>query len=229
MKTRSHFTPETFKFLRDLARNNRRDWFLENKERYEEAARGPAQRFIVDFGPALQKISPHFSADPRPVGGSLFRIHRDVRFGRDKRPYKTHLGIQFRHRSASDPHTPGFYLHIEPKQSFVAAGIWRPDGPTLARIREAIDGDPGSWKKARGDRRFRALFDLTGDSLTRVPRGYAPDHPMAEDLKRKDFVASFSLTDAEVTAPGFFAAFSAACAAAAPFMRYLCRVNALPY
>lgn len=229
MNKKAHFTLETFKFLRDLARNNRRDWFLENKERYEEVARGPAQRFIVDFGPVLKQLSPHFSADPRPVGGSLFRIHRDVRFGKDKSPYKTHLGIQFRHRSAKDPHTPGFYLHIEPGESFIAAGIWRPDGPTLARIREAIDTDPKSWRKARDDRRFRELFDLSGDSLTRVPRGYDPEHPFAEDLMRKDFVASYTLTDKAVTAPGFFGEFSNACKAISPFMRYLCRVNGLQF
>ncbi len=229
MKPKPYFSFETYRFLRELALNNRREWFTANKERYEETVRLPAQRFIVDFGPVLRKISSHFTADPRPVGGSLFRIYRDVRFGRDKRPYKTHLGIQFRHESAKDAHTPGFYLHIEPAGSFLAAGIWHPDAPTLARIRQAIDADPKSWKKARDDQRFRSLFELSGDSLLRIPRGYDAEHPFAEDLMRKDFIASLSLTEREVTASSFLAYFAAACAAVSPFVRYLCRATGLPF
>ncbi len=200
MSSRPHFRPELFAFLRDLARNNRREWFAANKERYEDAVKAPALRFITDVGPRLAKVSPNFRADPRPTGGSLFRIYRDTRFGEDKTPYKTHTGIQFRHASGKDAHAPGFYLHLEPRGCFVAVGTWQPDAPALARIRHAILTSPSEWKRARDDRRFRASFELSGDTLVRPPRGIDPEHPFIEDLKRKEFVAVTSLTEREVVA-----------------------------
>src|SRR2546425_889766 len=108
------FAPALFRFLRDLRKNNERDWFLAHKEIYERDVREPALAFISAFAAALRKISPHLVADPRPTGGSLFRIHRDVRFGADKRPYKTHVGIHFCHAGAAGAHAPGFYLHLQP-------------------------------------------------------------------------------------------------------------------
>ena len=129
--TRS-FGPELFRFLRDLKASNTREWFAENRERYEDAVRGPALDFVADVAPYLERVSPHFVADPRPSGGSLFRIHRDTRFGKDKSPYKTYVGIQFRHELGKDAHAPGFYLHLEPKAVFVGAGILAP-GPGDAR------------------------------------------------------------------------------------------------
>src|SRR5438045_6944819 len=120
-----HFTPKLFSFLRDLAENNDRGWFAANKERYERDVRGPALRFVSDFGPRLAKFAPSLAADPRPVGGSMFRIHRDTRFSRDKSPYKDHVGLHFFHQAAKKaPSVPGFYLHLMPGQSFAAAGIW---------------------------------------------------------------------------------------------------------
>jgi len=122
----TYFSPEVFSFLRELAENNNRDWFAENKTRYEQRVREPILQFISDFGPRLAKISPHFVADPRPSGGSLFRIHRDTRFSHDKSPYKTHLGVHFFHDSGKKaPSVPGFYLHIAPDECFAAAGRHR--------------------------------------------------------------------------------------------------------
>ena len=135
MAAEVHFRPEFFRFLRELRENNSRDWFQAQKARYQRDVRDPALRFIGDFAPALKEISPHFRADPRPVGGSLFRIHRDVRFSKDKSPYKTSVGIQFRHEMGKDAHAPGFYLHLEPENVFLGAGSWRPDGPSLLKIR----------------------------------------------------------------------------------------------
>ncbi|MFC1886438.1 TIGR02453 family protein [Thermodesulfobacteriota bacterium] len=112
MACKSYFSPETFIFLKELAENNNRHWFQENKRRYEEHFKGPAMCFIADFSEVLRKISRHFTADPRPVGGSLFRIYRDVRFSNDKSPYKTNAGIQFRHYQGKDVHAPGYYLHL---------------------------------------------------------------------------------------------------------------------
>src|SRR5918996_3776624 len=145
--TRS-FGPELFRFLRDLEANNDRTWFNANKDRYEREVRDPALDFVEDFAPRLAEISQHFVADPRPSGGSLFRIHRDTRFSKDKSPYKTHVGIHFRHERAKDVHAPGFYLHLEPRSVFVGAGIWHPNSPTLAKIRAAIADDAEAWLRA---------------------------------------------------------------------------------
>jgi uncharacterized protein (TIGR02453 family) len=215
------FSPRLFSFLRDLAANNTREWFAENKSRYQEDVQEPAMEFITAFAPHLERISPNFRADARPVGGSLFRIHRDIRFSADKTPYKTHTGIHFRHRSASDAHAPGFYLHLEPGTVFAAAGIWHPDTASQRRIRDAIAGDPRAWKRATGAP-FSRTYQLIGDSLKRPPPGYPPDHPLIEDLKRKDFVGEAPLREQDVTAAGFVQTYTKLCRAATPFLRYLC-------
>ena len=108
----AYFTRGTFDFLRDLAENNDRDWFSEHRDRYDTQVKEPAQSFILAIGEELDRISPHLRADPRPVGGSLFRIHREVRLSKDKCPYKTHTGIQLRHSAGKVAHAPGLYLHI---------------------------------------------------------------------------------------------------------------------
>ncbi|MGD8321387.1 MAG: TIGR02453 family protein, partial [Gemmatimonadota bacterium] len=138
MAVTPYFTRETFAFLEELADNNERAWFGANKGRYEDHVKVPALRFIQDFAPHLARISAHFTAGPR----SLFRIHRDVRFSRDKSPYKTHLGIQFRHDAGRNVHAPGYYFHVEPGEVFVALGLWHPDGPATRKIREAMVEDP---------------------------------------------------------------------------------------
>jgi uncharacterized protein (TIGR02453 family) len=229
MTTDTHFTEETFRFLRDLARNNEREWFRANKARYEQSVRDPAIRFILDFAPHLKEISPHFKADPRANGGSLFRIYRDTRFSRDKSPFKTHTGIQFRHDQAKDAHAPGFYLHLEPGGCFAAMGIWRPDGKTLRKIREGIVEDPSGYERAIGRSTFQDRFELSGDSLIRPPRGFDPEHPLVETLKRKDFVALTSLPEEEAKAPGFLGRFAAICRDGAPFVRYLCEALEVPF
>jgi uncharacterized protein (TIGR02453 family) len=224
-----HFSPQLFKFLRDLKENNRREWFLANKERYDDHVRHPAQQFISDFGPHLAKISKHFSADPRPVGGSLFRIYRDVRFAKDKSPYKTHTGIQFRHRRGRDAHAPGFYLHLEPGSVFCGAGIWHPDGATLKKIRDFLISHPSRWKRVTHGERFHSLWELSGDALSRPPRGYDPEHPLIDDVKRKDFIAVTRLTHREVTAPDFLGHYADLCRAATPFVKYLCEAVGAPF
>lgn len=226
---KTYFTEDTLAFLDELRANNDRDWFSGNKARYEAHVKEPAIRFILDFEPKLHAISEHYIADPRPVGGSLFRIHRDTRFSKDKSPYKTHTGIRFQHARNRDVHAPGFYLHIEPGGCFVGIGVWHPETKTLRAIRDAIVEDPAAWKKATSARRFRDRFELGGESLTRAPRGYDPEHPFVEDLKRKDFVAYFGVADAAVVRPEFLKEYAAACRDGAPFLRYLCGTMGLPF
>jgi uncharacterized protein (TIGR02453 family) len=225
----SSFDDKLFRFLRQLRKNNRRDWFQDQKERYEGTVKHPALQFISDFGPRLRKISPNFVADPRPAGGSLFRIYRDVRFSKDKSPYKTSVGIQFRHKQAKDAHCPGFYLHLEPGSCFVGLGIWHPDGPTLSQIRSALAEDPTRFKRVTGGKAFRQEFQLEGDSLKRPPKGYDPNHPLVEDLKRKDFIAVTQLTQSAVTAPGFLDEYARLCRAGVPFVRWLCDATDVPF
>ena len=119
------FPPQTLKFLKELERNNNREWFQANKSRYEDVVLEPALDFITTMGPKLHAISDHFVAIPKRMGGSLMRVYRDTRFGKDKTPYKTNIGIQFRHELGRDVHAPGYYLHIDNTGCFLAAGIPR--------------------------------------------------------------------------------------------------------
>ncbi len=227
-----HFTPELFGFLRDLDANNDRAWFKANHARYEEHVKEPALRFINDFASRLAKISPHFVADSRPVGGSLFRIHRDTRFSKDKTPYKTNTGVHFRHERAKDVHAPGYYLHIDPAGSFGGVGIWRPETKVQYQIRQAIADDPARWKRATRSKKFTSAFELvSGDDerLKRPPKGFDPDDPLIEDLKLKSFVASTRFTQKQITAPGFIDEFAATCRAGTPFVKLLCDALAVPF
>ncbi|MBU0741520.1 DUF2461 domain-containing protein [bacterium] len=221
--------PEMLAFLSDLERNNRREWFQSQKSRYEMTVKEPALGFVADFAPRLARISPHFEADPRPVGGSLFRIYRDTRFSRDKTPYKTHVGIQFRHARGKSVHAPGFYLHVDPYRPFAGLGVWHPDGPTLASIRDAIVADPDGWRKAAHGKALRRVWDVTGDTLKRPPRGYPQDHPFVEDLKLKDFTAIAALTPDDLTAPDFARDLAALFRKGAPLMGFLCRAVGVAY
>ncbi len=219
-KTR-YFGPALFGFLDDLRQNNDRTWFAANKSRYEAEVRTPMLQFIADFGARLDKISPHFVADPRPVGGSLFRIYRDTRFAKDKTPYKTAASAHFRHDRAKDVHTPGFYLHLEPGQIFAGAGIWHPDSKTLGKIRDGIVADPDRWRGILSSKKFTAHHRISGDKLKRPPRGYDPDHPLIEDLKYKDFVAIRDFGQADAGKANFMDAFVDSCTTAAPLVRFI--------
>jgi uncharacterized protein (TIGR02453 family) len=216
-----YFTAASLRFLEELRRHNERDWFLKNKERYERTVRDPMLHFIGDIGPALRKIDPAFVADPRPAGGSMMRIYRDTRFSRDKSPYKTFAAAHFRHAKGKDGFSPGYYLHIEPGHSMVGAGIWRPDAETLKKIRDAILADPKRWRRVTSGREFRSSCGMAGESLKRAPLGYDPNHPLIDELKRKDFAASSALDDHQVCGPDLMAAVTGALRTTAPFVRFL--------
>lgn len=213
-KASPYFTDDTFKFLRQLARHNNRDWFLDNKQRYQASVRGPALRLIADLADPFKDISAQLTAVAKPVGGSLFRIHRDTRFAGDKSPYKTHIGMYFSHAAATKAarndasggapgrlDAPGLYLHVEPGRCFLGGGIWHPQSETTKRIRDYMVSNPASWKKATRDPTFRKVFELDGDALVRPPKGYDPAHELIDDLKRKDFIASTSMDDAILLRP----------------------------
>jgi len=221
---KAYFTPELFLFLKQIKRNNRREWFLKNRDRYEEVVRQPCLRLILDMGLRFKPISPWIVADSKPNGGSLMRVYRDIRFSPDKTPYKTHVGMNFPHAgSTEDIHGPGFYLHLDPGASFLAAGAWRPDRRSLAQIRDAIAWKADEWKKAKRG------VELGGDTLKRPPRGYCDDHPMIADLKRTDFIASIKFTDASVCGTRFLEEVSTAAKKLAPLVGFLARAEGLQF
>jgi uncharacterized protein (TIGR02453 family) len=223
------FPPQTFHFLDTLAHNNNREWFKENKPLYESVVREPALAFIEEIAPKLNSISNQFRAIAKKSGGSLMRVYRDTRFSSDKTPYKTNIGIQFRHCLGKDVHAPGFYLHIEPGNCFLGAGIWRPDPKTLNKIRTFITDNPASWKTALAGKTFRKQFELAGDTLTRPPRGFPADHPLIEDLKRKDFIALKTFDSGEIHKPSFTNFVIKGFRQTDALMRYLCAAVEVKY
>lgn len=226
---RRYFTPRFFGFLEELSRNNNRDWFQHNKARYEHDVREPMLAFIADFAPRLRKISAYYVADPRPTGGSMMRIYRNIRFSRDKTPYHTNASAAFGHRDGAHFNSPSFYLSLSEAEAFAGVGVWHPHADTLAKIRDAIVAHPSKWKAAINDRKFRARFEMMGDMLSRPPKGYSPAHPLIEDLKRKDFVGGTEFTEKEVCSAEFMDLFASACAASAPFMKFLTEAMGLKW
>jgi uncharacterized protein (TIGR02453 family) len=223
MTTFAGFPRDFFAFFDELARHNERPWFEENKARYREVVVGSSSAFITAMQPRLTKISKHILADPRPNGGSMFRIYRDVRFGKDKRPYKDHAGIQFRHAAGRSAHAPGFYVHLSPKQIFFGGGVWMPEPEALAQIRRKLASDGKQWKAATTNKAFTTQFDgVRGDALVRPPKGFDPDHPLIEVLKKKSFFAMHESSPAAAQKKTFLDEVEAAFRAAAPMMRFLC-------
>ena len=223
------FTDNTFRFLDELAANNNKAWFEAHKNNYELLVREPALKFIGEMAPLLETLAPAFRAEARKAGGSLMRVYRDTRFSRNKTPYKTNIGIQFRHRLGKDIHAPGFYVHIATDECFFAAGCWHPEPDALGAIRNLIAEKPEKWLATRDDKKFLAQWSLTGESLTRPPRGYDVNHPLIADIKRKDFIAIAPLSIAEVTGRGLAKLAAKRFAAAAPFMQFLCEAVGAPY
>jgi uncharacterized protein (TIGR02453 family) len=224
----AQFNPGTLQFLNQLQQNNNRAWFNENKSRYEEQVLDPALRFIQSMQAPLEKIAPHFTAIPKRMGGSLMRVYRDTRFARNKDPYKTNIGIQFRHELARDVHAPGFYLHFDPAEVFLGVGMWHPDAQGLAAVRARLLAKPAQLERALAQPQFKAWFRLGGESLKRAPAGVAPDHPLIEHLKRKDHIALAQLTHAQLGSPRLLDLLEARFAATKPYVKFLCDALDLP-
>jgi uncharacterized protein (TIGR02453 family) len=213
MPAQPYFSRDLFQFLVELKFNNERPWFKARQERYEKSVKLPLQRFMADAAPKVAAVDPALS---RPA---VFRIHRDTRFAKDKTPYKTHAAAQFRHRAQGDDvHAPGIYLHLEPGDCFLAGGIWQPDAGALLAIRKRIARKDPAWLALKASR----LPLYTDDKLKRPPKGFAAEHPLAEDLKLRSFMTWVDLSDAQACEPGFMARFVKACKAVDPMVRFLC-------
>jgi uncharacterized protein (TIGR02453 family) len=218
----TQFEKKTIKFLRELQKNNNREWFKANKTRYEEDVLDVALHFIQSMQDPLAGFAPHFTAVPTRMGGSLMRVYRDTRFSKNKLPYKTNIGIQFRHERAKDVHSPGYYVHIDPDAVFVGVGMWRPDSEPLRQIRERIAARPGEWQRAIGATPFKRNFELGGESLKRPPRGFDKEHPLIDDIKRKSFIAVRHMTVADCMQPNFQRSVESSFKSVTPYMEFLC-------
>lgn len=215
------FSPDTLAFLEALSFNNERAWFETHRDDYERLVREPALALIRDMAPVIKEISPHYVAEAKKIGGSLMRVYRDTRFGLDKTPYKTNVGIQFRHESYRDVHAPGFYVHFASDGCFIGAGSWRPEPEDLRRIRTRIRDFPKEYVKAV-EKGSLSGMKSAGDSLVRVPRGYEADHPLAAELKRKDFLLSCDLESGLFFSVDLVSEIREKFTAASSYMRFLC-------
>lgn len=232
MSAFSHFEPAALRFLRGLKRHNEKPWFEANRAVYERTVKEPLKHLAEELDVQFAELAPEFVAPPKRA---LFRIHRDVRFSRDKSPYKTHAALWVFHRDAGrgvgrsvgEAHGgAGFYFHLEPGASMVAAGYWMPPRPALNIIRERLAEDHRSFARIVQAPAFLKCFgglsdDEPGVKLTRVPRGFAPDHPAAELLRFNSFTASRALTDTQVTTKGLVKALMNEYAALLPMVRWL--------
>ena len=196
------FTKRALTFFRNLKRNNNKPWFEAHREEYEGDVRGPMRQLVEEMDVRLARFAPELCGDPRR---SMFRINRDIRFSKDKSPYKTNAGCWFYHRGSTGKvggeateGSAGFYFHLEPGSCFVGGGLWMPPRPQLNRLRDAIADDHESFAAvARGLRRFGGLSDDA--MLKRMPRGFGEDHPGARWLRYQSFTAGRALTDTQVT------------------------------
>jgi len=193
--------PLIFKFLKSVAKNNNREWFEKNKPVYLEA-KSSFEDFLETLHKELVKIDESLgSLNPRKQG---FRIYRDVRFSKDKRPYKTNMGAGFS-RNGKMEQEPGYYIHIEPGKSFIAGGMYMPNPENLAKIRQEIDYNAAMFLKILNRKEFKKYFDGLSDwdRVKTSPKGYSKDHPHIDLLKNKSFTVSCTFTDAEVNDKNF--------------------------
>lgn len=188
--------PTTLKFLKDLEKNNNRPWFEGHRNLYDIAR--------TDFISLVEQVIKGITTFDKPIGNleaknCTFRINRDVRFSKNKAPYKNNMAAYF-NKDGKKGAGAGYYLHIEPGKSFAAGGIWMPEPPVLASIRQEIDYNLKEWNNLVTGRSFTKIFSegITGDRLTRPPKGYDENNPAIEFLKMKSFIISRSFTDKDV-------------------------------
>jgi uncharacterized protein (TIGR02453 family) len=218
--------PAAVQFLAGLKRRNAKPWFEANRAVYETEVRGPLKALVEEIDVHLARVAPEIVGDPRR---SIFRINRDVRFSRDKSPYKTNAACWFYHRDAGrgvggEAHGgAGFYFHFSPTEIFLGGGIWMPPRPTLAKLREALAEDPEPFEAIVLAPGFRRRFGRLDEEamLKRMPRGYAEDHPAARWLRYQSFTVGRELSRRELHSPRLPHLLAKDFAALTPFVRWL--------
>lgn len=223
------FPADTFEFLSDLQENNRRDWFAENKQRYQQSFVLPALELISSLVRPLAKVAPLLRVEPKLQGGSLMRIYKDTRFSKDKTPYKTNIGIQFRHQHGGDVHAPGVYLHVACDECFLGVGTWRPPAAPLRDIRDHIVNNDSQWRRLLKQKKFAGTFSLYDDRLKTIPRGYDKQHPMIDLLRQQSFIAMQSLTRQQLQGDELTHLIQQGVIAGRPLMSALCQALDQPW
>jgi uncharacterized protein (TIGR02453 family) len=225
------FRPAAFRFLRGLARNNRREWFEANRDMYVTELQEPLRALLDEFDVRLASLAPELAADAKR---SIFRIYRDVRFSKDKSPYKTHVSFWVSHRAlgrsggAAVHGGAGLYFHLEPNASIIAGGMWMPPTPALARIRAALSGDLAGFEAARVKLR-RQFSDLDDEAvLKRPPRGFGADHPAVKWLRYQSFTVSRPISAADLRRADLPDRLASGYKPVVPFVRWLNSALGLP-
>jgi uncharacterized protein (TIGR02453 family) len=215
----TRFPPEALKFLRGLKRNNRREWFLAHRDDYEAHVRGPMLELIQRLADDLREFAPEIVCDPK---SAMYRIYRDVRFSANKAPYKTHVAASFPTRGLPKHEGAGLYFHVSPTDVWVGGGMYAPQTPQLHAVREHIAGHAKRLRAIVESPGFRkTVGSLQGERLQRVPRGFAADHPAAEYLKHRQFLAGCELDPALATSPKFYGTVVNVFRQVAPLTRFL--------
>lgn len=227
--SKAYFTPAAFRFWNALARHNNRDWFSAHKDDYERHVREPYLAFIADMQAPLASISPHFRADPRKQGGSLYRYFRDTRYSANKMPYKTWQGARFYHERRHEIVAPGFFINLEPGHCWAGGGLWSPEPDVLRHLRDFLADNPEAWKRATRGKAFAQHLELRGETLKRPPRGYDANHELIEDLKRKDFVAGSAFDEALACSAELLPRVVDTFRRVAPLVDYLCAAQELEF
>ena len=213
------FPEEGFRFLGSLKRNNKREWFQKRKDKYLATVKNPMEKLILTLAEDLRDFAPEMVATPKV---SAYRIYRDTRFSPNKSPYKTHAAAVFPRRGLGKHEGAGFYVHIAPDEVFIGGGLYMPSSPDLQAVREHLAENHHAFRSRTHSPRFRKFFgQISGDQLRRVPRGFSPDHPAADLLRHKQFLASRVFVPAQATTPDFYPDMIRTFKALLPMIRFL--------
>jgi uncharacterized protein (TIGR02453 family) len=214
------FPKEGIVFLKQLKKNNNREWFEKNRGKYEAFVKAPMQSLIASVKPHFEQFASEFDLNPKR---SIFRVYRDVRFSSDKTPYKTHIAAHFVLRGKPKGFVgSGYYLHVEPGEVFVGGGIYIPESDQLKKIRKAIATRSEEFLSLVENRRFKKLFyPFEWSQLKRIPKGYDENHPMATWLKYKQFFVGVTRPEAVCYNASLVQEVAAICEAASPLVRFL--------
>ncbi|HTK81898.1 MAG TPA: DUF2461 domain-containing protein [Bacteroidota bacterium] len=214
----SGFPREGVQFLKQLKKNNKREWFNKHKEEFEEYVKLPMQSLIASLKQPMAHDMPEILVDPKK---SMFRIYRDTRFSKNKDPYKTHVAAVF-HMTAHWQNSAGYYIHIEPSGVYAGGGIYSPDPDRLKRIRQSIADEPKQFLTIVSNETFVKRFKkLEGEKLQRVPLGFPKDHMMAEWLKYKSFYTGVEWDVEECYSPRFVSRIVRTYKELSPLVRFL--------
>jgi len=213
------FPADAIRFLQDLKKNNDRDWFNENKARYETSVKDPMLQLLAALAVRMKSVHPDIELEPKKA---MYRIYRDVRFSKDKSPYKTWIAAAFTYHGYDRKHDAAFYFHITPEEIGVGGGLYAPMGDRLKNLRAAIDSDASALRAILKEKKFKKHFgEMVGEELQRIPQGFDKEHPDADLLRKKQFLCWKTLPTSSIRKAEFLDELTTDFAAMAGFVRYL--------